>query len=175
MADEGLELKKLTTAGLAAAHDKADTYRLLNEPEAAESICLDILELQPDNLRALRCIILAITDQFSEAGGNRQVSLAKRYARSLTDAYERLYYLGIICEREAKAYLFRGMSSRFAYEGFRAAMDHYREAEEIRRRHSPLQQLRAHHPEAPPAIRDAGERAAPGVARPAAVCCPALW
>lgn len=132
MADEGLELKKLTTAGLAAAHDKADTYRLLNEPEAAESICLDILELQPDNLRALRCIILAITDQFSEAGGNRQVSLAKRYARSLTDAYERLYYLGIICEREAKAYLFRGMSSRFAYEGFRAAMDHYREAEEIR-------------------------------------------
>ena len=132
MGDEALQLKKLTPEGVKAALEKAELYRLLNEPEAAESICLDILELEAENQQALRAIVLSITDQFSSGGGSRQVKRAKGYAKSLTDKYEQVYYQGLICEREAKGYLTRGMSSQFAYEGFRAAMDHYEEAETMR-------------------------------------------
>ncbi|MDD9967105.1 MAG: hypothetical protein OXR73_12810 [Myxococcales bacterium] len=132
MADEVPKLKKLTAEGVTAALDKADHYRLLNEPEAAESIYLDVLAVEERNTRALRGIVLAITDQFNASSGAQRLARAKNYARKLPSSYEQAYLLGLICEREAKGYLMRGMSSGFAYEGFRAAMEHYEEAEKLR-------------------------------------------
>src|SRR6266545_2285222 len=61
-----LTLKPLSMAGLAAALEKAERYRLLNEPREAESICLDVLEVDPEHQRALVILLLAITDQFGQ-------------------------------------------------------------------------------------------------------------
>ena len=58
------EMKRITRAGVATALQKAERYRLLNEPSAAESICLDVLAIEPDNQAALVQLALARTDQF---------------------------------------------------------------------------------------------------------------
>ena len=60
------ELKKLSAGGVAAALDKAQRYRLLNEPHEAESICLDVLALEPANHDARILLILALSDQLDE-------------------------------------------------------------------------------------------------------------
>src|SRR6266853_596016 len=57
------ELKPLSKEAIPKALERADRYRLLNEPAEAESICLDMLEAEPDNRRALSTLILALTDQ----------------------------------------------------------------------------------------------------------------
>ena len=49
---------------LPRALEKAERYRLLNEPSEAESICLDVLDVEPDNQEALVTLLLALTDQF---------------------------------------------------------------------------------------------------------------
>ena len=46
------QLKPLSPSAIPAALAKAERYRLLNEPEQAESICEDILAAQPDNRAA---------------------------------------------------------------------------------------------------------------------------
>ncbi len=43
------DLKSLSREAIPAALEKAERYRLLNEPAEAESICLDILETDPEN------------------------------------------------------------------------------------------------------------------------------
>ncbi len=58
------ELKLLTKDAIPEALEKAHRYRLLNEPWQAESICLDILRVEPANQAALITLLLAITDQF---------------------------------------------------------------------------------------------------------------
>ena len=52
-------LKPLSKEGLKAALEKAAHYRLLNEPREAESICQDIIEVDPKNHGALTTLILA--------------------------------------------------------------------------------------------------------------------
>jgi hypothetical protein len=37
----------------------------LNEPLEAESICRDVLEIEPDHQEALAALLLALTDQFT--------------------------------------------------------------------------------------------------------------
>ena len=49
-----------------AALEKALRYRLLNEPLEAESICLDVLQAEPENQEALVTLVLARTDLFDE-------------------------------------------------------------------------------------------------------------
>lgn len=128
-----MDLKPITTAGIEAALHKAERYRLLNDSSAAESICLDILELEPDNQQALITLLLSITDQFGE-----ELSDGVRRARDvlprLQDDYKRAYYAGIICERRAKAQLHRGAlgSAEVAADWFRDAMVHYARAEAMR-------------------------------------------
>src|SRR5258705_12812784 len=96
------QLKSPSNQGISAALDKAERYRLLNEPREAESICLDVLEIDPENQKALVILLLSITDQF----GRRDPD-ATRHARELLprlhDEYDRTYYAGIIFERQAKA------------------------------------------------------------------------
>ena len=60
------ELKPISSAGIPRAIAKAERYRLLNEPEEAESICLDILQVDADNQEVLVMLLLAITDQFGK-------------------------------------------------------------------------------------------------------------
>ena len=58
------ELKKLSREGIPAAMEKMKRYRLLNEPENAESICRDILAVEPGHRDAKIGLLLCITDQF---------------------------------------------------------------------------------------------------------------
>jgi len=126
------QLKPLSREAIPAALEKAHRYRLLNEPLEAESICRDILRLRPDHEAALISIILALTDQFSSERGAAGARTARDYATRLGDEYHRLYYGGLICERQARALLSRGMARAFAYDGLRDAMDLYEQAERIR-------------------------------------------
>ena len=47
------ELKPLTQEAIPKALEKAERYRLLKEPAQAESICLDVLQIDPGNQQAL--------------------------------------------------------------------------------------------------------------------------
>jgi hypothetical protein len=126
------ELKRLTSAGVPAALEKAEQYRLLNQPWSAESICWDIAAVDPANQAALRTRLLAQTDQFGHDMG--AVRRAREALAMLTDDYERAYYTGLICERLAKAQLdHHSPGSRFhAYDELRDAMEWYEKAEAMR-------------------------------------------
>ena len=128
-----MQLKPITKEGIPAALQKAERYRLLNESWAAESICLDVLEIDPKNQEALVTLVLAITDQFGDELADG-VHRAREVLPRLADEYERAYYAGIICERRARAQLHRGAlgSAEVASEWFREAMTWYEKAEKMR-------------------------------------------
>ncbi|MDQ1515231.1 MAG: hypothetical protein QOE80_1061, partial [Actinomycetota bacterium] len=86
------------------AHKKAERYRLLGEPDEAESVCLDILQVDPDNQEARVDLILAISDQFGRERRPR-VDLAMKIVGELTDDYQRQYYEAVVLEREARAHI----------------------------------------------------------------------
>ena len=60
------ELKRLSEEAIPAALEKALRYRLLNEPAEAESICHDVLRIDPENQEALVLLLLALTDRFGK-------------------------------------------------------------------------------------------------------------
>ncbi len=127
------ELKRITADGIPHALDKAERYRLLNDPEQAESICHDILAVDPDNQDTLRTIVLALSDQFVGGHAHGGVRAARSFVNQLTDEYDRAYYTGIVFEREARAFLGRaGVIRSAAYDGFRQAMEWYDRAEDLR-------------------------------------------
>jgi hypothetical protein len=101
------ELKAISPEAVARALAKAERYRLLNEPGEAESICRDVLEVEPDNQEALTTLVLALTEQFHE--DTSTVVEAHAAVGRLRDDYERTYYAGIVAERRAKARLRHGM------------------------------------------------------------------
>jgi len=126
------ELKKISPDGIPHALEKAERYRLLNDPQQAESICHDILTVDADNQEALRVLILSLTDQFTiSSGGNAHD--ARVQISKLADEYERAYFSGLVYERETRAYLERKNVVRSAaYDGFRNAMEWYERAEQLR-------------------------------------------
>src|SRR5207244_2550367 len=73
-------------------------YRLLNEPQEAESICRDILAIDPDNQDVLVMLLLAVTDQFGKSA-NLGSDRAQQVLIKLRGEYERAYYSGVISER----------------------------------------------------------------------------
>ena len=82
----GFTLKKIETSGIAHALEKAERYRLLNDPAQAESICRDVLEVEPAHQDALRHLILALTDQFHlPSGGSGTSRETRNYIAQLTD------------------------------------------------------------------------------------------
>jgi hypothetical protein len=103
----------------------------LNEPGEAESICRDILAEEPNNQTALRLLGLAITDQFSGDVSDRYGE-AEGIFRNLASEYERLYHLGILQERKAKAQLRAGRPPHTVYPTFEVAMKLFEAAEGIR-------------------------------------------
>ena len=125
-------LKTISREGIPHALEKAERYRLLNDPAQAESICRDILAVDAQHQAALRVLVLALTDQFGSAAANAARE-AREHVKQLADEYERVYYLGIVFERETRAYLARKNVVRSAaYDGFRHAMEHYERALELR-------------------------------------------
>lgn len=127
-----LKLKPLNKESIPKALVKAKHYRLLNEPWQAESICRDILNVDPNNQTAILYLILAISDQI---GTHEMTSVkeAKDLCKHLTNEYEQKYYRGILEERSGKAALNRTSprSKYIAYQYYRKAMECYDEADKI--------------------------------------------
>ena len=153
------ELKPIAQASIPRALEKAERYRLLNEPRQAESICLDVLAIEPDNQQALTCQLLALTDQF---GGvvSGLAEKARALLPRLTGAYERAYYAGIIAERFGKHQLANDHPGArgAAYEYLAEAIKHYDDAEllapkgnddAILRHNTCIRIIQRHHLEAP--------------------------
>jgi hypothetical protein len=125
------ELKPISRDAIPEALSKVERYRLLNEPWQAESICLDILRIEPDYQPALVMLLLSLTDQF---GKGVALTTARETLQRLQADYERAYYAGIICERWADSLLRQGSPGAgfTAYESLREAMHHYERAEALR-------------------------------------------
>lgn len=129
---ETFELKTLSHEAIPAALEKAERYRLLNEPAEAESICLDVLKVAPENQEALHTLLLAVTDRFSK-GYAVSDTQARELLGRITGEYERAYFSGLLAERRAKAKLAQGgHAAAWAYDLFREAMTCYEKAEGLR-------------------------------------------
>ena len=126
------DLKPLSQGGVDSALEKAERYRLLNEPSQAESICLDILEVDPANQKALVLLLLAITDAFSS--GSSDPSRALALLPRLAGDYSRAYYQGLVHERRARAIVTRGGpgSGYGAHASLLQAMESFEQAEALR-------------------------------------------
>ena len=159
-----LELKPLSRDGIPGALAKAERYRLLNEPWQAESICQDVLRVDPENQTALVTLLLAMTDQFHHG---LPVQEARDVVPRLHSEYERVYYSGVICERRAKTLLEHGRhgSSPIVYDWFHQAMSWYEKAEAVRPpanddailRWNTCARFLARHPNLKPAIQERAE------------------
>lgn len=136
-----LELKRISKEAMPAALEKALRYRLLNEPTEAESICRDMLLVDPDNRAASITLLLAITDQF-ETKFATALEEANRVLQQIQGEYEQAYYEGIIHERWAKAQSARGMPDDFAFDWMRKAMRCYEKAEQLSKPDDPDALLR---------------------------------
>jgi hypothetical protein len=124
-------LKSISTDSVPKALEKAERYRLLNEPSLAESICLDILTILPKHQEALVSLLLARTDQFDSGVTLRS---AQDVLARIEGEYEHAYYAGIIWERRGHAHLRQGGPGSCAntYHALREAMEHYERAEALR-------------------------------------------
>jgi hypothetical protein len=131
-----LEPKPLPSEALPAALDKALRYRLLNEPLEAESICRDVLRVDPASQEALVTLLLALTDQFERRLGD-SLDAAKQVIPQLAGQYKQAYYEGIVYERWGKAQLARGLPAEMALNWFRAALRCYERAESLAPRDDP--------------------------------------
>lgn len=125
-------VKPISRDSVAGALAKAERYRLLNEPGEAESICRDILEIEPANQQALVSLMLALTDQIAQ--DSRAFTAALAVVDRLESPYDRAYYAGIGWERRAKARNNGGGHSahRYAYEWLIKALDLFAQAESLR-------------------------------------------
>ncbi|HUQ20738.1 MAG TPA: hypothetical protein VM099_14070 [Gemmatimonadaceae bacterium] len=128
-----LRLKPISRESIPRAIQKAERYRLLNQSWAAESICLDILEVDPENQQVLTTLVLALTDLHSGVSASG-VARAKDYLARISDEYQRTYYTGMVAERRGQALMASGGmgSGAMAYDSLREAMRWYEKAEAIR-------------------------------------------
>jgi tetratricopeptide (TPR) repeat protein len=127
------ELKTLSLEAVPRSLAKAERYRLLNEPGEAESICLDALQVDPDNNDARAMLVLALTEQFDDDLATLAGD-ALKVVKQLPGPYERAYYTGIVWERKAKARLRRGNLGLGpqVYAWLREAMRWFEQAEALR-------------------------------------------
>jgi len=126
------QLKPISKESIPVALEKAERYRLLNEPWLAESICMDILDAEPENKKAVIILLLSITDDFGTSS-LADIKKAQQLLLQLPE-YEQRYYAGIICERQGKSMFHKHTphSGFAAYEWLVDAMENYEKAEAIR-------------------------------------------
>ena len=122
------KLKKINRKAIPKALEKVDRYRLLNEPIEAESICRDILIIEPDNQEALVRLVLTLSDQLDSGASGRE---ALELAVQLKDKYSQVYYKGIVLERLGKTAISKGLISYDAYEWIEDAMEQFEKAEKL--------------------------------------------
>ncbi|MSR32845.1 MAG: hypothetical protein EXR99_15225 [Gemmataceae bacterium] len=127
------ELKPLNQKAIPLALMKGEHYRLLADPEAAESICHDILAVEPENQEALVLLLLSLTDQFDREC-TQAFARALDIAKKLTNPYQRVYYQGLVYERRGRYQLSKeGPNSRaIAFDYFHKGMAYYGVAEPLR-------------------------------------------
>lgn len=124
-----LTLHDIHVDAIDSALAKARQYRSLLEPEIAESICLDILNIDENNQQALVIYILALTDQLHHTEKQSQIKLIQKTVVRLESDYERHYFTGILNERRARFLISQPMSHSFAYDYFIEAIEAYQRAE----------------------------------------------
>ena len=88
-------------ANVESAIARAAHYRDLNQPEEAESICRDVLDVDPMNQAAWRLLGLATTDRFKTREAGLLEEAIAAFDR-LADDYERVYHIGVAWERGPK-------------------------------------------------------------------------
>ncbi len=126
------ELKSISAQSIPDALARVERYRLLNEPSLAESICLDILSVEPSHQQALIALFLTRTDQFfsnTNAIGNTKA--AQEVLSKITGDYEHAYYTGILWERVGHARLRQNGQAAAAYHALHEAMAHYEKAADL--------------------------------------------
>lgn len=126
------KLKPISKESIEAAIEKAERYRLLNQPRLAESICLDVLEADPKNQKANVTLLLALTDQFGQSHPSAPTH-AQMIADSLQDEYARIYYSAIIRERQGNVARDSSVpgSDYDAYEWYLEAMTLFEKAAQV--------------------------------------------
>ena len=124
------KLKSISPAAVPAALEKALRYRLLNEPLEAESICLDILRVDPDNEQAIVTLLLARTDLFNDEY-TAALERAKAVLPRFQNAYDRTYYEGVVYERWAKAQSARKVPGHVVQGWYLHAMHCFERAESL--------------------------------------------
>ncbi len=126
------ELKPIEKGTIARALDKAERYRLLNEPRAAESICLDVIAIEPTHQQAITCLLLSLSDQFGH-GASGTMEEAKRLLPRLVGEFEQAYYAGLISERFARQQVAQDHpgAGYAAYEYVLEAIAHYARADRL--------------------------------------------
>jgi hypothetical protein len=127
------DFKSISLDAVLLALEKAERYRLLGEPAQAESICQDVLAVDPQNQQALVMLLLALTDQF-QRGSPESFAEAQAVVPQLHEEYQRLYYSGIIWERRGQACAIEAgpRSTEVAYAWICQAMDYFERAERLR-------------------------------------------
>jgi hypothetical protein len=127
------ELKPMSRDNVGAALEKAERYRLLSEPWETDSICRDILAVDPDNEAALKLLLLALTDRF-DPDEDVDVDEARALLPKLRSEYDRAFYAGIICERKGKTLFAHAPieAGPAVFRWLRQAMTHFEHAEELR-------------------------------------------
>ena len=125
-----LALKSIAVEAVPTALAKAQQYRLLNEHNEAESICLDILAVAPNHQEALKTLLLALTDKFADFGISPSFEKAREIVAKLDTSHCKAYFSGIIFERRAKFHLRQGGpgAGTEAYNWLVKAMDAFAEA-----------------------------------------------
>lgn len=127
-----LKLHDIHAGAIGHALEKARQYRSLLEPEIAESICLDILNIDEKNQEVLVVYILSLLDQIPSPDKKIEVKTIERIVDKLDSSYQRFYYSGLLHERMARYMVTQAMSHSFAYEYFYQALRCYKQARENR-------------------------------------------
>lgn len=125
------ELKPISKEAVPPALEKAERYRLLNEPRESESICRDILRVSPGHQPALITLLLSLTDQFGKGFGV-DLGDVREIVPEIEGEYEQAYYSGVILERWGKSRPDGGAPLDVMHDWLRQAMGCFQQAEAIR-------------------------------------------
>lgn len=112
------------------AMERAEHYRLLNEPEQAESICRDIVSVDPENEKAWIHLLLSLSDQFPKDKEDARKEATEALVHIKSDFLNH-YYQGIIHERWGRANMKFGHGHQAVMSWISKAMQSYQKAIEL--------------------------------------------